>query len=230
MSKDLPASVVRTVVPLVVGWLLSLAVVPRLGFTEAEVTQAVAAVLAGLWYIGWRVVELYVAPRFGALFIGLGVAAPSYGKHEAGRPPADAGHARAWLLTGLGTLAAILLLAAATAPSAVSQPRTPAHVQVIAAYDCNGELITVYGLERYRETSDGGEWVFQQDDGTVELQLHRIGNGAREGGQWTTYPTRSGGEGRRLFRDVGVPTWDAVRVVRDGVASSQALPTEGCPA
>ena len=78
------SSIVRTIVPIVVGWLLSLAVVSQLGISEDQVTQAVTAVVTAVYYVAARAVEVYVAPRVGALLIGLGVAGPvSYGRHEA---------------------------------------------------------------------------------------------------------------------------------------------------
>ncbi len=72
-------SVIRTVVPIVVGWLLSLAVVSGAGVTEEQLTLAVTGALTVLgqvvYYVVLRAVERYV-PQAGWL-LGRAVQ-PSY--------------------------------------------------------------------------------------------------------------------------------------------------------
>jgi len=61
------ASIVRTVVPLIVGWLLAQSVVAQAGVTEEQATTAVTAVVQALYYVVARLLEHYVSPRFGWL-------------------------------------------------------------------------------------------------------------------------------------------------------------------
>lgn len=72
-------SVIRTVVPIVVGWLLSLAVVNSAGVTEEQLTLAVTGALTVVgqvvYYVVLRAVERYV-PQAGWL-LGRAVQ-PSY--------------------------------------------------------------------------------------------------------------------------------------------------------
>ena len=76
MPRSLPISIVRTVVPIIVGWVLGLPVADWLGLTADQATQVVSAALAAAWYIVWRLAEVYVTPRLGW---ALGVAqAPEY--------------------------------------------------------------------------------------------------------------------------------------------------------
>jgi hypothetical protein len=74
--------VARTIIPIIVGFVLGLPVADALGITEDQATQAVGSVIAAVWYIGVRCLEVYVTPRLGWL---LGVAAaPEYQpKHAA---------------------------------------------------------------------------------------------------------------------------------------------------
>lgn len=57
-------SIVRTVVPIVVGWLLSLGVVKAAGVTEADLTLAVTGLLTVVgqvvYYVALRAVERYL--------------------------------------------------------------------------------------------------------------------------------------------------------------------------
>jgi hypothetical protein len=76
--KSLAPSIVRTVVPLIVGYLLSLPIIPALGITGDQLTNAVTLALAGAYYVVGRVIEVYVMPRTGAVMIGLGVGGPTY--------------------------------------------------------------------------------------------------------------------------------------------------------
>lgn len=82
MTRDFWDSVVRTLTPLIVGQVLA-----WLALTGVEVdsefatslTLLVGAVLTGVYYLGARIFEVYVSPRFGWL---LGVAAaPAYERY-----------------------------------------------------------------------------------------------------------------------------------------------------
>jgi hypothetical protein len=69
------ASLVRTLVPIVVGWLLSVGLADA-GVTEGDLTPAVTALVTAVYYVGARLLEHYASPRFGWL---LGKAtAPTY--------------------------------------------------------------------------------------------------------------------------------------------------------
>ena len=93
MLPPLPASLIRTIVPLVVGWLIALPVTPWL-LTVAGVGSDQAAawlggivttILASAWYLLGRLLEVYVRPRLGWL---LGLAQqPTY-------PPSTPRHAK----------------------------------------------------------------------------------------------------------------------------------------
>lgn len=70
------ASIIRTVVPLVVGWLAGLPIAQRIGITSTDITAAVTAVTGAVWYVAVRLLETY-GPQWGWL---LGYAqAPTYG-------------------------------------------------------------------------------------------------------------------------------------------------------
>lgn len=76
-------SVVRTVTPVIAGFVVSLfvwaGVEPDPGMAEA-LRVAVDATLVALWYVGARLLETYVSPKFGWL---LGAAtAPDYSEAE----------------------------------------------------------------------------------------------------------------------------------------------------
>ena len=80
MPSSLPPSIVRTLVPLIVAWLLSW-LPAELALTEGQLGTAVTLALAAVYYIAVRLVEVYVSPRVGVL---LGSRqAPVYGKHDA---------------------------------------------------------------------------------------------------------------------------------------------------
>lgn len=69
------ASIIRTLVPMLVGWALSFPAVRALGLTEDNVTPLVSAIAGALYYIAVRALE-QVWPAAGAL---LGWAqAPTY--------------------------------------------------------------------------------------------------------------------------------------------------------
>lgn len=64
------ASIVRTVVPVVVGYVLALFV--KMGFEVGDdlamaVEGVITAVLTGAYYVGVRLLEVYVTPKFGWL-------------------------------------------------------------------------------------------------------------------------------------------------------------------
>lgn len=82
MPKSLPISIVRTVVPIVVGWVLGLPIADWLGITAEQATQAVSAVLAAAWYVLFRLAEVYLTPRLG-WFLGVASAPEYQPKHAA---------------------------------------------------------------------------------------------------------------------------------------------------
>lgn len=61
------ASIVRTVVPIIVGALLGWPIVTRLGITSEQATTAVTVVVTAAYYVLVRVFETYISPRFGIL-------------------------------------------------------------------------------------------------------------------------------------------------------------------
>lgn len=84
----LPTSIVRTIVPIAVGYLISIGVVDWLDVTNEQATGAVTAVVTGVYYVLARVFEVWVSPRLGWL-LGL-PSQPAYaarnGRHEASVP------------------------------------------------------------------------------------------------------------------------------------------------
>jgi hypothetical protein len=84
-------SIVRTVVPLIVGWLLSIPVVAGLGLSDEQLAGFVTAIVATIYYITARFAER----RWPQLGVLLGSAKqPAYARHSAvaggtGRPPGD---------------------------------------------------------------------------------------------------------------------------------------------
>lgn len=63
---SLAPSLVRTVVPLVVGYFLAWPVTKLLGLTEEQVTSLVTVAVTALYYLGVRLAEQYV-PQLGWL-------------------------------------------------------------------------------------------------------------------------------------------------------------------
>lgn len=61
------ASILRTLVPLIVGWVLALPVVSAAGVTEDDATRAVQVLVTVAYYLLARLAEEYVSPRFGWL-------------------------------------------------------------------------------------------------------------------------------------------------------------------
>lgn len=69
---------IRTVTPLVVAYLSNIGLVRGLGMDESQLTLAVSSVIGALYWLIARLLEVYVAPRWGAL---LGSArTPVYGR------------------------------------------------------------------------------------------------------------------------------------------------------
>lgn len=64
---DLLGSLIRTLVPLVVGWLIGLAARRGLDVDSADLTALVTGAVTALYYALARVLERYVSPRFGWL-------------------------------------------------------------------------------------------------------------------------------------------------------------------
>lgn len=81
LAGQVLAGLVRTAVPLVVAFLANLGLVKTLGLTDDQLTNAVSLVLGALYWLIVRLLEVYVAPRFGWL---LGIArTPVYGTPSA---------------------------------------------------------------------------------------------------------------------------------------------------
>lgn len=71
------ASIIRTVVPAVVGLIVTLALKAGIQLDDAAVTSVVTSVVTGVYYVAVRLLETKVAPSFGWL---LGLAkTPEYG-------------------------------------------------------------------------------------------------------------------------------------------------------
>lgn len=83
------ASVVRTVVPLVVGVVVGQAARIGLDLDPGAVTSVVTVVVGWLYYQSARYLETHVSPRFGKFFLAFGLTgkAPVYVKSAAGVPP-----------------------------------------------------------------------------------------------------------------------------------------------
>lgn len=60
-------SLVRTLVPVLVGFLITTLGLGRVGLSEADLTPAVTALVTAVYYIAARALEQYVTPRFGWL-------------------------------------------------------------------------------------------------------------------------------------------------------------------
>lgn len=79
-------SVVRTLTPIIVGavlgWVASINITPDPEF-QGALTVVVTGVFQAVWYIGVRLLETYVTPKFGWL-IGL-AAKPSYPEKDVDR-------------------------------------------------------------------------------------------------------------------------------------------------
>lgn len=81
-------SIVRTLVPLVVGFVLAQAAKYGLNLPESMVTEAVTAGLALLYFVVARALEQY-APSFGRVLLSAGLTgrAPLYVKERADTGP-----------------------------------------------------------------------------------------------------------------------------------------------
>jgi hypothetical protein len=81
------ASVVRTVVPLLVGVVLTWAAAAGIEVDdklEAALGAVLTALFGTLWYVAARVLEVYVSPRFGWL-LGLAKSPDTYSTDQPGR-------------------------------------------------------------------------------------------------------------------------------------------------
>jgi hypothetical protein len=67
MKGQILPGVLRTFVPLAVGYLLNLAVVQTLGLTESQLTTALTVVMAGAYWLAVRMFEVYASPKFSRL-------------------------------------------------------------------------------------------------------------------------------------------------------------------
>lgn len=171
-----------------------------------------------------------VAPFAGAIVtVLLAILTPlvrTYGTGSGKRGDHEAGRA------GVAVAAVLALVAtAALAAPAAAHRRAPApvYVGVWAAHDCEGMLEVGYGTERLL----GRTWGIVPDSWGADLQLHFVGNGAAEGGQWETVPARWRTEGRVAAVVAGLPTWDSARIVlhvEGGDVVSSGRPAEGCEA
>lgn len=72
MPASLLPSILRTLVPLAVGYFLAWPVAKWLGLTEDQITSLITAVITAVYYLAVRLLE-QVAPQFGWL---LGYASP----------------------------------------------------------------------------------------------------------------------------------------------------------
>lgn len=85
------ASVVRTVVPYIVGVILGWAAAAGIEVDdklEAALGAVLAALFGTLWYVIARVLEVYVSPRFGWL-LGLAKSPDAYSAEKPGRHEAS---------------------------------------------------------------------------------------------------------------------------------------------
>ena len=81
LAGQIGPGLVRTVVPLIVAWLASFGVVQRLGIDSTQIENAVTLLVAAVYWLAVRVLEVYVAPKFGRL---LGSSrTPAYGTTSA---------------------------------------------------------------------------------------------------------------------------------------------------
>lgn len=177
--------------------------------------QAVSAGILPDEWVPWVRVVLAVATAFGVWRVR-NVPSTYVPRH-------DAGSTRTVLVTLVGfAIAGLLVLATLVAGPADAHRRPPLHVRTNGAQVCSGVLLVAFSLEELR----GNAWTFRQDDGSAVVQLRHQGAAAGPGGHWETYATASGGEGHLRVDVVGLPYWDAVRVVHGGIASSERLPEE----
>lgn len=66
-----PRGVVRTVVPILVGWLLAQPIVSAAGITEEQLVTLVTVLVQVLYYVAARLLE-QARPRFGVLLGWIG--------------------------------------------------------------------------------------------------------------------------------------------------------------
>lgn len=60
-------SIIRTVVPLIVGTILTALAALKIDVDEASLTVVITPIVVGLYYIVVRIFEVYVSPKFGWL-------------------------------------------------------------------------------------------------------------------------------------------------------------------
>lgn len=65
-TSNVGISVVRTLVPVIAGWVLSLPVSSALGLTSDQVTTGLTMALTGAYYVAVRLLE-HANPKFGWL-------------------------------------------------------------------------------------------------------------------------------------------------------------------
>lgn len=234
MSSLLP-SLVRTVVPLIVGWLLSWPVTQSLGVTEPQVTAAVTAAVTALYYLAARVIEAY-APRVGAILVGLGIPAPSYravdGRHELGRDGdhGDTGGARVAVVLVVAVLSVAALAAVPASASGGHRPRVVVAPKVEHTRLCGDVLEVDWEALRL----DGRDWRAWLDDGTAVLEAHEVSGRSGPGGLWAPVEYAADGgsrEGTLRWPGYGRSDWYGqhwaqVRVVVAGYRSPDMPITE----
>jgi hypothetical protein len=67
--KSFAPSVVRTVVPLLVGYFSAWPIAGALGLQDDQITSVVTVVVTGLYYLLVRLAETYVMPQLGWLLL-----------------------------------------------------------------------------------------------------------------------------------------------------------------
>lgn len=247
LPPNLLPSIVRTFVPLAVGFLLSLPIAPAvvrfLGASDsaarAWLTQAITAVVAAAYYLLARIIEVYVKPRLGGLMLGLPGRQPiaySGGRHAAGRPDAGMGSATLLLRVAAGLVAGLLVMLAVGSMTASARAPRVVHVGVTSAQACAGTLVVRFDTGWLT----GRQWQDGQDDGSAHLMLLESSARSGPGGSWGSPaddfgPVVSGGEHALRW-----PGWahagasglhyTAVMVSYGGYWSAPRPVTEGCAA
>lgn len=90
-ASALWASIVRTIVPLIVGGVLSFTVtlnIPLDPEFEKLLTALLTAFLTALYYVAVRLFETYISPKLGWM-LGLAKSPSSYSNDKPGSPIAD---------------------------------------------------------------------------------------------------------------------------------------------
>jgi hypothetical protein len=145
-------------------------------------------------------------------------------------------------VTGLtrrsGRVAVLVVLSAVvvgvlTADSADAKPSPGMpveHVAATVARHCKGAVDVAFTLQVLGRDEEGNPaWVPKRDDRKAIMQVHGVGAWAGPGGMWVTVASTPDGHGHlRSGEAVSRPTWDLVRVVHGGIASTPILVTGGC--